>query len=195
VNGGCDLIVVGGSWGGMAAVGRLLEDLPADFPAPVVVVLHRGESSGDALTTILGRHGPLPVREVDDKSELTTGYVHVAPPGYHLLVERGSLALSTDAAVHYSRPSIDVTFESAAEAYEDRVVGVVLTGDNADGAAGLGEIKRYGGVAIVEDPDTAERPIMPRAAIETARPDAVLPLEQIGPMLDQLARAGREVLR
>ena len=192
---GCDLIVMGGSWGGMSAVGRLLEDLPADFPAPVVVVLHRGEGSGDALSVILGRRGPLPVRDVEDKSELTTGCVHVAPPGYHLLVERGSLALSTDPAVHYSRPSIDVTFESAAEAYEDRVVGVVLTGDNEDGAAGLREIKRYGGVTIVEDPETAERPIMPRAAIAKARPDAVLPLERIGPTLVQLANAGREVLR
>src|SRR3954449_358877 len=186
---------MGGSWGGMSAVRRVLEDLPADFPAPVVVVLHRGPGSGDALTTILGRGGALPVREVDDKSELTTGCVHVAPPGYHLLVERGSLALSTDPAVHYSRPSIDVTFESAAEAYEDRVVGVVLTGDNEDGAAGLREIKRYGGVTIVEDPETAERPIMPRAAIAKARPDAVLPLERIGPMLARLADVGRAVLR
>ena len=192
---GCDLIVVGGSWGGMSAVGRLLEDLPADFPAPVVVVLHRGEGSGDALSGILGRRGPLPVRDVDDKSELTNGCVHVAPSGYHLLVERGSLALSTDSAVHYSRPSIDVTFESAAEAYEDRVVGVILTGDNQDGAAGLAEIKRFGGVAIVEDPETAERPIMPRAAIAKVKPDAILPVEEIGPTLNRLADAGREVLR
>jgi len=141
---GCDLIVVGGSWGGMSAVGRLLEDLPADFPAPIVVVLHRGEGGGDALSGILERRGSLPVRDVDDKSQLTGGCVHVAPAGYHLLVERGSLALSTDSAVHYSRPSIDVTFESAAEAYEDRVVGVILTGDNQDGAAGLAEIKQIG---------------------------------------------------
>jgi two-component system chemotaxis response regulator CheB len=195
VSGGCDLIVVGGSWGGMSAVGRLLEDLPADFPAPMVVVLHRGEGSGDALSVILGRSGPLPVREVDDKSLLVDGCVYVAPPGYHLLVERGSLALSTEAAVHYSRPSIDVTFESAAEAYESRTVGVILTGDNEDGAAGLGEIKRYGGVTIVEDPKTAERPTMPRAAIAKVEPDLVLPLERIGPMLAQLASAGREVLR
>src|SRR3954470_16179784 len=179
----------------MRAVGRVLSDLPAGVPAPVVVVLHRGEGSGDALSAILSRDTALEVREADDKSELTTGCVHVAPPGYHLLVERGSLALSTDPAVHYSRPSIDVTFESAAEAYEDRVVGVVLTGDNEDGAAGLREIKRYGGVVIVEDPQTAERPTMPAAAIARVQPDAVLPLERIGPTLARLANAGREVLR
>ena len=192
---GCDLIVVGGSWGGMSAVGRLIEDLPADFPVPVVLVLHRGPDSGDALSGILDRGTALRVREAEDKAELRAGFVHVAPPGYHLLVERGSLALSTDAAVHYSRPSIDVTFESAAEAYEHRAVGVILTGDNEDGAAGLAEIGRYGGVTIVEDPETAERPVMPRAAIAKVRPDAVLPLERIGPTLARLANAGREVLR
>src|SRR3954447_14924743 len=105
---------MGGSWGGMSALGRRLEDLPADFPAPVVVVLHRGEGSGDALSVILGRRGPLPVRDVEDKSELTTGCVHLAPPSPRRPGGGGSRSLATDPAVPYSRPSIDVTFESAA---------------------------------------------------------------------------------
>ena len=100
----CDVIVVGGSWGGMEAVCRVLSDLPADFPVPIVVVLHRGEGAVDMLSAILERSSLLPVREAEDKTQLVPGTVHVAPSGYHLLVERGSLALSTDAAVHFSRP-------------------------------------------------------------------------------------------
>ena len=191
----CEVIVIGGSWGGMDAVGRLLVDLPADFPAPVVVVLHRGDGPVDLLSGILGRQCALRVCEADDKSELVAGQVHVAPPGYHLMIERGSLALSTDAAVHHSRPSIDVSFETAAGSYGEGVVGVLLTGDNADGAEGLAVIRRHGGVAVVQDPETAERPTMPRAAVEQADPDAVLPLAEIGPLLVQLATSGREVLR
>jgi two-component system, chemotaxis family, protein-glutamate methylesterase/glutaminase len=191
----CDVIVVGGSWGGMSAVARLLGDLPADFPVPVVVVLHRGADSGDTLASILERGTPLRVLDADDKTDLSPGCVHVAPPGYHLLVERGSLALSTDAAVHYSRPSIDVTFETAAAAYGSGAVGVLLTGDNGDGAAGLAEVRRYGGTTIVEDPETAERPVMPRAAIARAAPDAVLPLELIGPRLVRLGSVAGQVLR
>lgn len=192
---GCDVIVVGGSWGGMEAVGLVLADLPADFPVPVVIVLHRGEGSVDMLSAILGRSTALPVCEAEDKSKLRPGYVHVAPSGYHLLVERGSLALSTDAAVHFSRPSIDVAFETAAEAYASGAVGVILTGDNEDGAAGLAEIRRFGGVTIIQDPASAERPRMPRAALAKGDPDAVLPVEEIGPMLTRVATAGREVLR
>jgi two-component system chemotaxis response regulator CheB len=191
----CDVVVVGGSWGGMDAVGRLLVDLPENFPAPVVIVLHRGDGPVDLLSGILGRHCALRVCEADDKSELVGGQVHVAPPGYHLMIERGSLALSTDAAVNYSRPSIDVSFETAAGSYGAGVVAVLLTGDNDDGAAGLAVVRRHGGVAIVQDPDTAERSTMPRAAVERSDPDAVLPLEEIGPLLVQLATTGREVLR
>jgi two-component system, chemotaxis family, protein-glutamate methylesterase/glutaminase len=191
----CDVIVVGGSRGGMNAVARLLADLPADFPVPVVVVLHRGPDSGDTLAAILARASALRVRDADDKTDLSPGCVHIAPPGYHLLVERGSLALSTDAAVHYSRPSIDVTFETAADAYGSGVVGVLLTGDNHDGAAGLAEVRRFGGLTIVQDPETAERPVMPQAAIARAAPDAVLPLEKIGPRLVRLASVAGKVLR
>ncbi len=185
---GCGVIVVGGSWGGMHAVGKLLGCLPADFGAPVVVVLHRGPgSSEDTLTGVLSRHGALPVCEAHDKIELLAGRVHVAPAGYHLLVERGHLALSTDPAVRFSRPSIDVALETAADAYGPRAVGVVLTGANDDGAAGLTELRRRGGVAIVQDPGTAERAAMPLAAVAAASPHAVLPVEEIPALLIALA--------
>ena len=182
-----DIVILGGSWGGMHAVMAILDDLPADFPAPVLVVLHRADDSSDVLAGLLDNHGPLPVREADDKAELSAGCVRVAPPGYHLLVERGYVSLSCDAPVSYSRPSIDVSLESAAEAYRAGTVGVVLTGSNADGAAGLAAIRRAGGTAIVQDPETAEKSAMPRAAIEAADPQYVLPLADIAPTLVRLA--------
>jgi two-component system chemotaxis response regulator CheB len=109
--------------------------------------------------------------------------VYVAPPDYHLLVDEGRFALSVDARVQFSRPSIDVLFESVAETYRDRAIGIVLTGANDDGAAGLAAIKRNGGVALVQDPLTAARRAMPEAALAAAQADAVLPLEEIGPFL------------
>jgi two-component system chemotaxis response regulator CheB len=175
----CDLIVIGASWGGLHAVGTVLAGLPAGFATPVVVVQHRHEGADQVLVELLARACPLAVVEVDDKAPLAAGTVYVAPAGYHVLVEPGHLALSTEARVHFSRPSIDVALESAADAYGAGAVGVVLTGNNDDGAAGLAAVRRRGGVAIVQDPDTAERPVMPAAAREAANPQAVLPLEEI----------------
>ena len=185
----CELVVIGGSWGGMQAVSEILEGLPADFPVPVLVVLHRAEDSGDILAGLLDRHGPLPVSEADDKALLSPGCVRVAPPGYHLLVARGHCELSCEAAVAYSRPSIDLTLESAAEAYAAGKVRVVLTGSNSDGAAGLAAVRRAGGTAIVQDPASAEKARMPRAAIEAADPQYVLGLAEIAPTLVRLAGA------
>jgi two-component system chemotaxis response regulator CheB len=183
---GCDLVIIGASWGGLHAVGRILSALPADFPAPIVIVQHRQEEATDMLSGLLDRHGPLTVREADDKTELCAGCVHVAPPGYHVLIERGHLELSTEAQVRFSRPSIDVAMESAAHAYGDRAIGVVLTGANDDGAAGLAEIRRLGGIAVAQDPETAEKSIMPAAAIARADPQHVRPLEEIAPLLVRL---------
>ena len=136
--------------------------------------------------TLLGAVTRLNVCDADDKQPLERGYVYLAPPDYHLLVEGTHLALSVESPVAFSRPSIDVLLESAGEEYGDRCVGVVLTGANDDGARGLARIRELGGAAIVQDPATAERPEMPRAALR-AVPDAdVLPLEEIAPRLVEL---------
>jgi len=175
-----ELVAIGASWGGLKAVGDVLEGLGPDFGAAVVVAQHRDEHDDQGLLPeLLGRRTGLDVREADDKLELGRGRVVLAPAGYHLLVEDGSVELTCDAQVQFSRPSIDVLFESAAESYGPRLVAVVLTGANADGANGLTEVQRRGGYTIVQDPASAERPEMPQAALEAITPEAVLPLEDI----------------
>lgn len=188
-----ELIVMGASWGGMRALASVLEALPADFELPVVVAQHRPRGGGDEmLEHVLGRSSKLPVIPAYDKEPLRAGAVFVAPPDYHLIVERGHLALTTDEVVQFARPSIDVLFESAADAYGARAVGVLLTGVNEDGAAGLARIAVAGGYTIAQDPDTAERPEMPAAAVRRGAARKVLELERIGPFLAALdpARAG-----
>ena len=184
---GCELVIIGASWGGLHAVGEILAGLPRDFPASVVVVQHRQPGQPDMLSGLLDSQGPLTVREAEDKSDLKPGCVFVAPADYHVLIEPGHLELTTEAEVRFSRPSIDVAMETAAHAYGDRAIGVVLTGANDDGAAGLAEIRRLGGVAVAQDPDTAERGTMPAAAIAAAHPQHVARLEEIAPLLVKLA--------
>lgn len=179
-----DLVVVGTSLGGLAALEILLGGLPREFPLPVAVVQHRGIDSDDTLTLLLQVHCQLTVMEPDDKEPIESGRVYIAPPGYHLLVDRGSFALSMDAKVCYARPSIDVLFESAAESYRERVIGVVLTGASKDGSEGLARIKERGGLAVVQDPKGAEAPTMPEAAIAKVKVDRVLPLPEIAPFLN-----------
>jgi two-component system chemotaxis response regulator CheB len=185
-----DVVVIGSSTGGLHAMRTVLAGLPPALPAPVVLVQHRQPGQPDVLSTLLARRSPLPVEEACDKTDLKPGRVVLAPSGYHLLVEEGHVALSTDEEVQFSRPSLDVAFESAAEAYGPGVVGVVLTGANPDGAAGLAKVRARGGFAVVQDPETAERPEMPRAAIAAARPQAVVGLEEIGPLVGRLASGG-----
>ena len=172
MTGGLDLVAVGCSWGGLAAAGRLLEALPDAFVVPTVIVQHRSEAPS-ALAELLSRHTARPVAEPDDKEEVRPGHVYVAPPGYHLLVDRSRFSLATEAPVRYSRPSVDVLFESAAGAYGRRLAAVVLTGANDDGAAGLARVAAVGGLAMVQDPATAERSAMPAAAL-AAVPTAVV---------------------
>ena len=182
-----ELVVMGGSWGGLAAYDRILPGLPTGFPAALVIVQHRAvDSHHGALTSYLQARTPLEVCEIDDKDPVVPGKVHLAPPDYHTLVERGHFALSTEAAVHYSRPSIDVTFESAADAYRSRVIGVILTGANEDGADGTKAIRRAGGFTIVQDPATAEKPAMPQAAIATGAVQRVAGIDEIAPLLVEL---------
>ncbi|HEV2786471.1 MAG TPA: chemotaxis protein CheB [Solirubrobacteraceae bacterium] len=185
------LVAVGASWGGLHAVETVLGSLPPDFAAPVVIAQHRQAGSDEnVLVRLLDARCALTVCEAEDKQELDPGTVLVAPPDYHLLVEPGSVALSVDAPLNFSRPSIDILFSSAADAYGERLVGVVLTGANADGALGLAQIAERGGTAIVQDPETAERREMPEAALWATPEARVLALEEIGPALAELAGAG-----
>ena len=184
-----ELIVMGASLGGLNAVGEILKALPAGFPVPIAVTMHRYRTSNEALPQLLERNSNLKVIDADDKTPIRPGVVCIAPANYHLLVEPGVLNLSVDEAVSWSRPSIDVLFESAADAYRGHVVGVLLTGANSDGARGAARIKAVGGFVIVQDPNTAEAPAMPEAAIRQTRVDRILPLDRIGPFLVELCRA------
>ena len=166
------LVAIGASWGGLETLRTIFARLPAELDAAIVVAQHRApESHRTAFRDILDKVTELHVCEADDKDELRAGVVYVAAPDYHLLVEGGTLALSTEGPVQYARPSIDVLFESAAEAYREGCIGVVLTGANEDGSLGLARIVELGGTAIVQDPATAVRAEMPNGAI-AAVPDA-----------------------
>jgi two-component system chemotaxis response regulator CheB len=181
---GFDVVVIGASWGGLRALERILGGLPADFPTPIVVAQHRDDDADDALLqNLLNRHTAMRVIDADDKAELVPGTVLLSPPGYHVLVTAGYVDLTVDEPVQFARPSIDVLFESAAEEYGSGTLGVLLTGANSDGAAGLAEIARRGGYTVVQDPESAERPEMPRAALAAVKPDAIVTLDEIPSLL------------
>ncbi len=184
--GGYEIIVVGTSWGGLAALRTLAGALPGDFGIAVTVVQHRHKDSDRLLASLLQDRSALQVCEVEDKQPVLPGYLFIAPPDYHLLVERGHFSLSTDEPVRYSRPSIDVAFTSAADSYGSRTVGVVLTGANADGAAGLTRIAERGGLAVVQSPETAESPTMPTAALAAVPSALMLPIPGIADLLTTL---------
>jgi two-component system, chemotaxis family, protein-glutamate methylesterase/glutaminase len=181
-----DVVAIGASLGGLSAIETLLEALPKSYPAAVVIVQHRRADAGSGLLELLRSHSALPVSEPEDKQPLEPGHVYLAPPNYHMLVERGLLSLSIDPPVAFARPSIDVLFESVADAYGARALAVVLTGKNHDGAAGAAAIKRHGGVVLVQDPGSAEAPETPSAALAATRVDAVLRLPALALRLSTL---------
>jgi two-component system chemotaxis response regulator CheB len=183
-----ELVVIGSSWGGMNALQTILCALPADFHTPIAIAQHRHRQSAEGLPEFFRRSCKVRVMDVDDKQRIDPSTVYFAPANYHLLVENGWFDLSCDEAVRYSRPSIDVLFESAADAYGEHLIGVVLTGANDDGAAGVKRIKRRGGVVVVQDPQTAEAPQMPQAAIAATSVDQILPLDEIAPYLVERCR-------
>lgn len=183
-----DLVVIGTSLGGLRALRVILAGLPKDFPAAVAIVQHRYKDSDATLITLLQQQSTLPVKEPEDKEVILPGTVYLAPADYHLLVEAGSFALSTDAPVTYARPSIDVLFESAADTYASRVIGVILTGANHDGTQGLTAIKAQAGITIAQEPTTAECPNMPAAAIAAVKVDWIVPLSAIAPLLVNLCQ-------
>jgi two-component system chemotaxis response regulator CheB len=186
-------IVIGGSAGALDALAAILPSLPAGFALPIALVLHLLPGKPSQLANVLALHTKLPVRETDDKQPFTPGTIHVAPPNYHLLLERtGCLSLSVEDPVLFSRPSIDVLFESAAEAYGPATLGVLLSGANEDGAQGLRRIADGGGITVVQDPETAVARAMPEAAIRLLEPHHVLPLAGIGKLLASLPGATSE---
>ena len=185
---GRDIIVVGASAGGVEALSRLVGDLPDDLPAAVFVVLHTAPHSGSALLRILSRQTRLPVAQPDDGEPVRPGRVYLAVPDRHLVLVPGAVRVTTGPKENGHRPALDTLFRSAASCYGPRVVGVVLSGNRADGTAGLRAIRARGGLAIVQDPDEALFPGMPRSALAGDQPDFVLPLGEIAAHLSKLAR-------
>jgi two-component system chemotaxis response regulator CheB len=191
-SGAHDLVAIGTSWGGLDVLRDILSRLPGELDAAVVIAQHRSpESHPTAFRDLLGAVTRLKVREASDKDAVHPGTAYIAAPDYHLLVDDGSVSLSTDEPVLYARPSIDVLFETAAESYRDRCVGVVLTGANDDGARGLARVVELGGTAIVQDPATAQRDEMPRAALRSVPTARVATVGEIAPLLVDLCGVAR----
>ena len=173
-------IVIGTSAGGVEAAAHIFSKLPAQFTLPVVLVQHLHKNQDTGLIRLYSGRTQLKVKEAEEKEEIKKGYIYIAPPNYHLLIERDqTFSLSVDEKVNYSRPSIDVLFESAADVYGSGLIGVIMTGANHDGALGLQRIKEYGGLALVEDPATAKFPEMPKSALACTDVDDILPLEEL----------------
>jgi len=175
-----DAVAIGASAGGVEVLSVLLSALPASCRASFLVVMHIPRERPSLLPEVFGAKCALPVREAEDKEPVQPGTVYFAPPDYHLLVDRGpAFALSSDAPVHFSRPSIDVLFDSAADIYGERLLGLILTGANQDGAEGLAAIGRAGGRTIVQEPGSAAVPFLPEAALQAGPVDFVLSLAQL----------------
>lgn len=182
-----DAIVIGTSAGGLDALSVFLPMLDKNLPVPVLVVQHVSSQSDAFLITYLDKLCALDVTEAGEKETLKAGTIYVAPPDYHLLVEEDhTISLSNDEKVSYSRPSIDVLFETASWVFKARLIGVLLTGANWDGSSGLQKIHEAGAYTIVQDPKDAAVPRMPQAAIDLFKPSAILPLKKIGPAINKL---------
>ena len=185
-----EAVVIGASAGGVYALLALLADLPRSFRLPVIVVLHLPENRDSQLAEIFQYRLPIAVRQAADKESIAPATLYFAGPGYHLSVEMDrTFSLSCEEALHFSRPSVDILMESAADAYGAALAGILLTGANEDGAAGMARIKQQGGLTVVQDPVEAEVPTMPEAAIFRQAPDFILKLAGIRDFLLNLDRA------
>ena len=191
-----EAVVMGASAGGGKVLQEILSSLPADYAMPVLLVQHLHSSDGGRFAEHLAYDVMLAVTVPCDKQRIEPGCVYVAPAGYHMLVETNrTIALSVDEKINWSRPSIDVLFDSAARVYGDRLIAVVLSGANTDGSDGMRIVKAYDGLPIAQDPSTAEVPIMPRAAIEAARIETVLPPRKIAVLLVELGESQRQTAK
>jgi two-component system, chemotaxis family, protein-glutamate methylesterase/glutaminase len=183
-------IVIGISTGGIGTLKPLLGALPAEFPLPLIIVQHLSRDTGDKLALLLDGLCAIHVKEADEEEFPVAGSVYLAPPNYHLLIEPdGSFSFSTDAAVNFSRPSVDVLFETAAEAFGSGVIGVVLTGAGFDGSQGLKRIKERGGIAVVQDPQDATASSMPKHAIMAVEPDYIVTLAALPQLFIRLSES------
>jgi two-component system chemotaxis response regulator CheB len=190
-DGNVDGVVIGTSAGGVEALSHLLPVLQPGLHASVFVVIHLPRERPSLLVDIFQPRCAVEVREAQDKEPVAAGTVYFAPPDYHLLVDEGpQLALSSDDLVNFSRPSIDVLFESAADVYGDRLLGIILTGASEDGASGLEAVHRAGGWTVVQRPDNALAPFMVESAIKRVPVDFVLPIDQIARLLESLPHRG-----
>ena len=190
LRGSIGAVAIGASAGGVQALSVLLPALPAKAAVAVFIVLHLPRDRPSILAEVFSRKCLLDVREAQDKEPVIAGTVYFAPANYHLLLDHGpQLALSVDDLVHHSRPSIDVLFESAAEVYGNRLLGIILTGANEDGAQGLAAVHDAGGLTVVQTPETARSPQMVISALKLRQADYVLPLEEIAAMLSALPTA------
>jgi len=182
-----EAIVIGTSAGGLDALAKILPTFRKDFPIPIVIVLHISPSSDSYLIEYLNNMCEIVIKEASEKEVLQSGTAYFAPPDYHLLIEEdNSLSLSNSEKINFSRPSIDVLFETASWSYKEKLIGVIMTGANFDGSAGLKIIKDNGGFVICQNPATAAVPRMPESAIETVKPNQILDLNKIGPYLNKL---------
>jgi len=181
-----DVVAIGASAGGVEALYVVVSSLPATFPAAVLIVQHMDPRHKSLLAGLLGRRCLLPVKQASDGEAIHGAMVYIAQPNVHMIVSADQLRLTDSKLVHFSRPSIDLLFESVADAYGDRAIGVVLSGSGVDGASGIRAIKDKGGTTIVQDPATAAHSGMPQAARATGCVDFTLPLEDIGPAIVSL---------
>lgn len=184
---GRDIIVIGASAGGVQVLANLIGELPRDLPASVFIVMHLAPLGTSAMPAILCRAGQLKAVHPKDGEPIVPGMVYIAPPDHHLVIEPERVRISRGPSENGHRPAVDVLFRSAAQVYGPRVAGCVLTGNLDDGTAGLAMIKKYGGVAVVQDPEEADYPGMPRSAIASVDVDYILPLAEIAPLLTELA--------
>jgi two-component system, chemotaxis family, protein-glutamate methylesterase/glutaminase len=179
-----EAIVMGGSWGGMNAAVEILKHLPADYPLPIVLVLHRLKGVSSELPALIRKKTYVQIKEADEKEKMQPGTVYIAPADYHLLVEQDhTFSLDVSEAILFSRPSIDVTFESAAEVFGSKLIGIILSGASKDGSQGLYTICKAGGQAIVQHPGQAEVDTMPQSAIESVKRAKVMTLDEIAACL------------
>jgi two-component system chemotaxis response regulator CheB len=187
INSGCELVTIGASAGGLAALSQVLSGLSADFP-PILVVQHLDPTHKSHLASLLARKTRKAVKEAQDGELLTRSTVYIGPPDEHLLVSKGRVQLAHSRLIRFSRPSIDMMFGAVAATYGSRCIGVILSGSNRDGADGIAAIKRAGGITIAQDPGTAEYRIMPQAAIETGCVDMIVAIDRLGETISALAK-------
>ncbi len=183
----CKAVVIGGSAGGLDVLLKVLPSLSTSFSFTVIIVLHRKNSVDSTLESLLASRTKIPVKEVEDKDLISPGTIYIAPADYHLLIEPDlTFSLDDSEKVNYSRPSLDVTFESAADVFGPDLVGILLSGANADGTQGLVAVKKAGGTTVVQKPETAQTPFMPQQAIANAPIDSILDIPELIALVNSL---------